>query len=153
MKINRASDVFLKAKLEKKVEELTQLKNAFARLHNHHNNLIEEFNQFKTYVENRFELIHSNQSEILDELTQVQKPEVDFINGKRYSGIIEEIVSKDLVQWRGKKYFNIIAKLKNKKDLYKLFVDSNYPLEINDRIYFFFDANDNSLRSLRIIKN
>jgi hypothetical protein len=69
-----------------------------------------------------------------------------------YVEIVEDIVTSKETEWDGKIFNNMLVKLVDKDEIYKVFVqDVNTP-NIGNKIKFLFNADENKLSQLKIIE-
>jgi hypothetical protein len=70
-----------------------------------------------------------------------------------YIEVIEEIITNKETEWEGKQFTNMLVRIAGRPDeVYKIFVSVANAPSVGDSINFIFNADENKLSKLRIIK-
>jgi hypothetical protein len=70
-----------------------------------------------------------------------------------YIEVIEEIITNVVTEWEGKQFTNMLVRIAGRTDeVYKIFVSVANAPSVGDSVNFIFNADDNKLSKLRIIK-
>ena len=119
-------------------EELKMLKTAHSRLLNQYKELEKYINVVSNKLINLDEYVQK-------EFIQLNNTRPVFVKnpllvGSRYIECISEIISTNEVQWQGSPYNNYEIKLKDREELYTVFISSKYKLEPKLMIKFFYSG-------------
>jgi hypothetical protein len=134
-------------------ERLTQLEKAHSRLFNQYQNLLKDFEKFKSISTSMVNDDYTKIKNLEERIEQLKdnQPVEQFINGNRYRDVIEEIVTNKKVDWENKIFSQLEVKLRKRPELYKIFVLEKNTPKVNDRITFIYDAEDKKLTKLKCI--
>lgn len=119
-------------------EELKMIKTA-------HSRLLNQYKELEKVVK-----VYSTKLNVLDEYVQEQLIELNNIKqvnnkyplvaGSRYMEEIVEIISTNEVEWQGNPYNNYEVKLKDREELYTIFISTKYKLEPKLMIKFYYSG-------------
>jgi hypothetical protein len=88
--------------------------------------------------------------EQVKELTQQKER---FQHNLMYVEVVDDIITSDETEWDKKVFNNMLVKLVGKDEIYKVFVQSNNAPIIGSKIKFTFNADENKLSQLKLLKN
>jgi hypothetical protein len=89
-------------------------------------------------------------NELREQLTQRKER---FQHNLMYIEVIEEIITNKETEWEGKQFTNMLVRIAGRPDeVYKIFVSVANAPSVGDSVNFIFNADDNKLSKLRIIK-
>lgn len=119
-------------------EELKMIKTAHSRLLNQYKELEKVVKLYST----KLNVLDEYVQEQLIELNNNKKTAVKYtlVVGSRYMEEISEIISTNEVEWQGSTYNNYEVKLKDREELYTIFISTKYKLEPKLTIKFFYSG-------------
>ena len=91
--------------------------------------------------------------ELREEVKQLTQRKERFQHNLMYIEVIEEIITNVGTEWEGKQFTNMLVRIAGRTDeVYKIFVSVANAPSVGDSVNFIFNADDNKLSKLRIIK-
>lgn len=114
--------------------------------------LYNKINILNNNIQNVYNYSQQVEKELCDLREQINQEKKKFQHNLMYVEIVEDIVTSKETEWDGKVFNNMLVKLVDKDEIYKVFVqDVNTP-NIGNKIKFLFNADENKLSQLKIIE-
>jgi hypothetical protein len=140
--LTRSEYVFTKHKVDKTAEKLEEHRIGIVDLYQR----LAATHRYAQEVEKEL----CELREVVKQLTQRKER---FQHNLLYVEVIEEIITNEGTEWEGKQFNNMLVRLVGRPDeVYKIFVSAANTPAVGDSVNFIFNADDNKLSKLRIIK-